>query len=159
MRIRIVPAALWAVLVITAAIGTGASAAPPSPQHLFPRDERLSAAVTVTHGRVYLGELLEELSKSAKVPLEVEQGKGPVDGIGLVAFVQEVPLREVMSGLETLFSHRFDRWEWQRAPGGREGYILRHQRSPEEASVLAQQAMQARWARDVQDAYDIARLP
>jgi hypothetical protein len=47
------------------------------PPKLFPEDARLSRKVTVARGRVYLGELLQDLSRQARVPLTVEDTKGP----------------------------------------------------------------------------------
>src|SRR5436309_231079 len=94
------------------ALVTPLAAAPDRPKPLFPDDTRLSRPVNVARGRIYLGELIQEVSRQAKVPLQVEGDRGPVDGIDLTIYVQELPLRDLMSSLADLFSRRFDRWEW-----------------------------------------------
>lgn len=130
-----------------------------APAPLFPEDEKLARPVTMARGGVYLGELVGILSRESGIRLRVDDAKGPVGGIHLLVFLKERPLRDVMSGLQELFAHRFDRWEWQREPGGRTGYVLRHQRSPEEATAAARAAILSRFTQDTRDLHRIARLP
>jgi hypothetical protein len=124
---------------------------------LFPGDQRLQRRVTVKHLRIYLGELLEDLGRQGEVTLRVEDTKGSVSGIRLAAWLKDRPLREVMSGLTTLFSQRSDRWEWQSESG--KGYVLRHQLWPEAAAAATRQTMLERMAADAQTYHEVARLP
>jgi hypothetical protein len=149
---------LFTATAILAAAGAraGTDAAPES---LFPKDERLTQPVSVRAGTYYLGELLDQIGREAKVPLEVSDARGAVSGIQLIAAVKMLPLRQVMGGLAELLSHRFDRWEWQAAPAGKPGYRLRHQQSPQEASEAARREVFAKWSADVRAYHEIARLP
>src|SRR5688572_12057666 len=100
-------ASLWLVLPLIAALTSPLAAAEePVVNPLFPGDSRLAAKVTVRRQRIYLGELTETLSEVAKVRLEVETEKGPLDGVDLTVFVHERPLRELMAALVELLSHR-----------------------------------------------------
>jgi hypothetical protein len=123
---------------------------------IFPEDSRLNRPVTVLRGRVYLGELVRDLSRQARLSLSVEDAKGPSSGIGLTVFVHERPLREVMDGLASLLAHRFNTWEWQRKASG---YVLRHQHAPGEAYETARKEILGRWADDVRRYHRIAKLP
>ena len=122
----------------------------------FPEDSRLSKEVSVDRARIYLGELAELLSRQGRVSLTVDDAKGAVSGIDLTVFLSGRPLRDVMTGLEELLSTRQDPWEWQRRGNG---YILRHQQSPEAATEAARREIQNRWAGDLQELYRVAKLP
>src|SRR5437016_5987651 len=130
-------------LTLALFLTTGAAGAEKASKELFPEDGRLARVVSIARGRVYLGELLEELSAKGRVPLAVSETRGPVDGIQLTAYLRNRPLREVMQALQELFSSRYDRWEWQDAPNGRMGYLLQHQRAPAAAAAAARQALAA----------------
>lgn len=126
------------------------------PEKLFPEDWRLDQRMTVRRGRVYLGELLEQLAADSRVRLTVEDTKGAVSGIDMTVFLHERPLREVMRGLTGLFSRRRDPWSWK-ASGG--GYVLRHTMGPEALAAALREATFARWQEDARFFYRVARLP
>jgi hypothetical protein len=129
-------------------------------ERLFPEDARLEARVTVLQGRVYLGELLEQLTEQSGVSLTVSTQQGPVDGIDLTVFIHAQPVSEVMQSLIELLSNRFNQWEWQRsASGDSSEYRLRPQRSPRAAARVAREALATRWFRDARSFYEIARMP
>lgn len=125
---------------------------------LFPQDDRLARRVSVQKWRVYLGEFLEELSDRSQVPLSVDTGKAPLDGIELSVCLRNQPVRDVMGALVGLLEQKANRWEWQ-PNRDRTRYTLRCQRSPLEAGTAARQALMGEWAKDVREFYTTARLP
>src|SRR5688572_10702163 len=66
---------------------------------LFVDDTRLSQKLTIGVTHIYLGELLEQFSRDAGVPLSVDDAKGPVSGIQLTLFAKDLTLRQIMEGL------------------------------------------------------------
>lgn len=126
---------------------------------LFAEDPRLSRPVTVSRARIYLGELLDQVSSDSGVPLTVDESKGEVGGIQLAVYLRERPVREVMKAIQELFTSRFDQWEWQSASRQAAGYVLRHQCSPLAASGNARQELMRTWAADLVSIHEIALLP
>lgn len=130
-----------------------------APEDPLAGDARLRGAITLRRPRVYLGELLEALSQQSGVRLSVSDAKGPVSGIELSFFVKGRPLREVMTALAELFTHRWDRWEWQRSKSEPPAYVLQHQRDPASAQAAARAEILKRWSADLKAYHDIARAP
>ena len=136
--------------------GVPAQAASPTAPSLFPSDARLIHPVSVSRPRIYLGELVEQLSKDGRVRLSVDDSKGAVSGIDLSVFITEQPLREVMAALALEFNTKQDPWEWQRSGSG---YTLRHQQPPEAASAASRREILETWTTDLRELHRIAQLP
>jgi hypothetical protein len=128
----------------------------PSEQSLSPD---LDARVTVSRTCIYLGELTEELVRQTRVPLTIEQTKGPLDGVQLNVFVTRKPLREVMGVVADLLTtpHHQCSWEAQKAKGG--GYVLRHYPSLEQGAGAGREDLLRRFAADVREAHRLAGGP
>jgi len=120
-------------------------------------DPRLTKGVTLHRPRVYLGELLAEVSRQVGVRCSLEPAREPASGMELAVFVTDRPAHEVLQGLETLYTTPFNRWEWQAAP--ERGYRLRAQHSVAEGSRRARAAVAEELARDIRDLHRIAGLP
>ena len=143
-------AAAWLVFLAPSAATAGEAKGEAPP-------EALNRKITLQRSRVYLGELLDDISRQAKVQLTVSRSRGPADGHHLSVFVSEQPLREVLEALCALFSHRHDVWEWRDDRRG--GYALYHQRSSEAASAAMRNSVLQKWSADVTEYYRISRLP
>lgn len=120
-------------------------------------DPGLARAVTVSRARIYLGELLEEVSRQTGVPLRADGARAPLDGIDLTVLIHDQPAARLLEGVRQLLEHRFNRFEWQAE--GERGYVLRCQKAPEEASLAVRQSVSAAWVQDLRGLRDLARLP
>jgi len=134
---------------------TAACAAPAAP----PEDGRLERTVSISRPRVYLGELVDELSRTTGVSLAVTDRAGaPVSGVHLSAYLKKRPLREVMAAVVTLLATRDHAFEWQ-ATGRPPRYHLIHTPGFEAAGVAARRRLMERWAQDLRTIHAIAQQP
>ncbi len=136
----------------TAQAPTAASPAPVEDIALS-NDARLKVRVTVERRRIYLEELLEELSGKTGVRLEISDSGGVGSGIPLVIFARATPASTLLVGLRELLTHPQIRWSWSaiRGPvGAQVGYRLSH--SPTFGEAVSQHRSMAlsRWMRDLE---------
>lgn len=153
-RLALCTLVFFSAVALHAASGGSDTESPPA--GLFPEDRRLAKTVRVSRPRVYLGELLEQLSDQSGVRLQAEDGKGPLDGVPLTALLRDRPVREVMAALAELLTTPYHRFEWRES--GR-SYVLRHYPTFEEAASTARARLLADWDADVRFAYRLAGLP
>lgn len=135
-----------------------AAADTPAPPAQLRLDSRLDRPITVSRGRVYLGELLEELTRQSKVRLTLDKRVSRAGGIDLTVVLTRQPLRRVLTALEELLSHRYCKWEWRRANGSGNGYVLVAPTTFEGAADAARTAILSQWRRDLSTYLEIANL-
>jgi len=117
-----VRAMLFAAAVLAVCVGGGVAAA-----GVFDGDARLERRVSLDEGRIYLGELLDRLSRETGARLKASDRVAPISGYDVTVIARDLPVREVLEGLPRLFGTARDRWHWQREGRGREArYVLRN---------------------------------
>jgi hypothetical protein len=156
MKFHLLLVSLFQCSLISASAAADAPS-PNTPPSLLAEDSRLDRPVTVSKARIYLGELLADLSTQAHLSLSADGTKGPWDGIELTAIVKKRPLREVMEGLTQLLKHRRHLCAWRRSPGN--GFMLGHSATFDAAAAATRHDLRERWATDVRTYHEISRLP
>jgi len=133
---RMVARVAAAALLLTA----GATAADPITSQMRRDDPRLAQRVSLTRPRLYVAELLAELSRQTGVELvagDVGDGAGDEQ---VTAILRDVPLADALDALWSLVSYRGAEWHWQRL--GKEGSYRYRLLRPRAAQLLAAQMRQ-----------------
>lgn len=78
-------------------------------------DDRLSRPVTYVAAEVYVGRLLEDLSKQTGVALAVGDPRDGAADFRVTVRLQQVPLGDALSALWSLMSFRGAEWDWTRS--------------------------------------------
>jgi hypothetical protein len=109
------------------------------------RDEPLlRKKVSFDARRLYLGELLEQVSRETGVALEADDRLSPISGYELTVVVRERPARDLLEAVVRLYDAPPDRWYWSRVKrAGKTHYVLKNTLGPD---ALAQ-AREA-WVRE-----------
>src|SRR5258708_39365230 len=74
-------------------------------------DRALEAPLRIERERVYLGELIETISRECRVDLRVEP-QAPESADPLCVALRGVPARRVIGLLASLYSYKGAKWEW-----------------------------------------------
>ena len=115
MRLRGVMLCLMALL--TAAV---ASAAPAQRVRTgesradLDRDPRLARPISVSRYRMYLGELLERITRETGVTLQTDERHQPLSGYELALVVHERPAWEVLDAVARMYAYPPERWYWSK---------------------------------------------
>jgi len=115
MRLRWVSFCLLALL--TAAV---ASAAPEQRVRTgesragLDKDPRLARPISVSRYRMYLGELLERITRETGVSLETDERNQPLSGYELALVVHERPAWEVLDASARMYAYPPERWYWSK---------------------------------------------
>lgn len=119
---------------------------PSQAESLSPRqlqeDTRLAALVSVSSGRVYLGELIDMLSRQSGVKVDAEDKDG-TSSEPIAIRVERMRLFDVLNGLWSILSYRGAKLDWKRdgAPGSYR-YTLYRPLAARNLPDRLQQAMQ-----------------
>lgn len=105
-------------------------------------DPRLARSVTLARPRVYVGELLDELSRSSGVGLKPGDERDGAGDHKVTVFLKGVPLDSAMTALWSLMSYQDATWQWQRAgsPGSYRYALLRPMKARQLAGRLEQES-------------------
>jgi hypothetical protein len=98
------------------------------------QDTRLDNAVSLQAPSLYVGAMLERLSKLSGVELHASENDGAADELVSI-YADKVPLHEVMEALWSLLSYRQAEWKWVRS-GSSDSYVYTLER-PRPARELA----------------------
>ena len=97
------------------------------------QDPRLEKTVTLVSPRIYVGELMENLSKQSGVAVSADEEDGAAD-VQVAVSLRHVPLADAMNALWSLVSYQDAKWEWERT--GKTGEYSYRLRQPEAARLL-----------------------
>ncbi len=85
----------------------------PITQEMRQADKRLETLITLAAPRIYLGELLEQVSAQSHVSITTSL-REPMSGARLTISFRRMPLADVLNGLYSLLSFRDAEWRWER---------------------------------------------
>jgi hypothetical protein len=115
-------------------------------------DQRLDQPVTVRAQRIYVGDVLDRLSRQAGVALSASL-EGEAGDVQIAVFLTHVPLADVMDGLCGLLSYRRAGWLWARF--GKPGRYRYRLEQPAAARQLAARLCQESQATLEGEAHDL----
>jgi hypothetical protein len=78
------------------------------------RDPRLARPLSVSRYRMYLGELLERITRETGVSLETDERNQPLSGYELALVVHERPAWEVLDAIARMYAYPPERWYWSK---------------------------------------------
>ena len=116
---------------LLAALGAGPSnsAAPRGGGSILRRAPQLETRISLAERQVFLGELLDRISRETGVRVTASDRVAPISGYEVTAIVYDRPAVELLEGLATLYNSPPDRWYWSVAKSrGRRVYVLRNNR-------------------------------
>lgn len=97
------------------------------------QDPRLEKPVSCVASHIYIGELVETLSKQSGVPMAADEAGGAAD-VDVTVSLDHVPLGDAMKALWSLVSYQDAEWDWERT--GKAGDYKYRLVQPEAARLL-----------------------
>lgn len=79
------------------------------------RDPRLARPISVSRYRMYVGELLERITRETGVSLQTDERNQPLSGYELALVVHERPAWEVLDAIARMYAYPPERWYWSKS--------------------------------------------
>ena len=136
-------AGLGLLLLTVVVSGQTVAVEPPIDRKMRQADVRLNAPVSLSADRMYLGELLENLSAKTHVALSIDENES-FSGVPITCDLKQLPLADVMNALWSLLGSQNGRWEWKADLGETAThYTLRPNAAVRNTLERSKKAMQA----------------
>jgi hypothetical protein len=139
-------AGYYVVMAVCLILSLSPACSDPLAQTMRQEDARLNQRISLIAPRIYVGELLEMLSKSSGVALSAGERDGAADVL-IMVYWKDIPLADAMNALWSLLSYRDAVWHWQRE--GRPGQYRYQFQQPRAARQLAE-----RLRKQIQDLFE-----
>jgi hypothetical protein len=130
-----------------------------SPVPALKDDPQLQREITLIRPRVYLGELLENLSRETGAFLSASDTRFPMSGIEVSCTTHDQPAHAVMDAISAVFSDGSGEWSWRgREVSGRRSYYLMASRTAADAASENGHRIRQQWEADGWTHFHMARL-